>query len=132
MLHRFETRSTFSTTGVEVGSCQDNQNSQLHTYAFGNCLTQEEVVHRTQEAGGKAHPVGILGDGSQEVDLAFLVEQMASGVSQRQVDPLSQTKRMQVSNDHSRSKVLRVLYVPGGIIPIPRPAGIPRPGPAGS
>ena len=41
-------------------------------------------------------------------------------------------KRMQVSNDHTRSKVSKGRYVPGGIIPIPRPAGMPRPGPAGS
>ena len=68
---------------------------------FGNCLTQEEEVHRTQEAEGKAYPVGILGDGSQEVDLAFLVEQMASGPSQRQVDPLSQKGEKDASEQRS-------------------------------
>jgi hypothetical protein len=91
VLHRFETSNTLPTTGVVVGSCQDSQ-IVFYTYAFGDCLTQEEAVHRTQEVGGKAYPVGIREDGSQEVDLAFLVARIASGVSQRQEDPLSQSK----------------------------------------
>ena len=33
-------------------------------------------------------------------------------------------------SDHRKSKTVKVLL--GGIIPIPRPAGIPRPGPTGS
>jgi hypothetical protein len=39
--------------------------------------------------------------------------------------------RRRVSDDHRRSRV-RTEYPPGGTIPIPRPAGMPRPGPAGS
>jgi hypothetical protein len=76
--------------GWWLKSVKDSQIVSSTFTCFGNCLTQEEEVHRTQEAEGKAYPVGILGDGSQEVDLAFLVAQMASGLSQRQVDPLWQ------------------------------------------
>ena len=106
VLHRVETSNTFAYYWGGGWKLSKPSNSQFDTYAFGDCLTQEEEVHRTQEAGEKAHPVGIREDGSQEVDLAFLVARMPSGVSQRQVDPLSQSRRMQVSNDRSRSKVL--------------------------
>ena len=75
--------------------------------AFGVCLTQEEEVHRIQEAGEKAHPVGSQGDGSQEGHPGFLVARTASGVSRRQVVPLSQLKRLHMSNDRSRSNFLR-------------------------
>jgi hypothetical protein len=109
VLHRFETSNTFSYYCGGGWKLSRQSNSQFYRHAFGDCLTQEEGVHRTREVGGKAYPVGIREDGSQEVDLAFLVARIASGVSQRQVDPLSQSKRMQVSNDRSRSKVLETI-----------------------
>jgi hypothetical protein len=69
--------------------------------------------------------------GNREVHLACQVARMASGVSRM---PEGRLLDVTVSDNRSRLKIrrARIEHVHGGTIPIPRPAGIPRPGPAGS
>ena len=87
------------------------------------------MVPRNLEGAGMAYPAvhqGNLEDGNRGEDRAYREEGMAWEDAVAKEVPLENRR----SGKLNRSS--KVEYVLGGIMPIPRPAGAPRPGPNGS
>ena len=71
----------------------------------------------------------LAGGNQEEAHRAYRVAQTASAVLQSRLDRLQMNERRslhQIPSDGIGADL------PGGIMPIPRPAGAPRPGPNGS
>jgi len=75
---------------------------------------------------------GSRAGGSLEAGLASLVAQMPWADVQVKGDPLESRAESVISDNVSDQCSVQKLDALGGIMPMPRPAGIPRPGPIGS
>ena len=132
----FETSSTLPTTGAVVGICRDHQIvSSTHIYVWG--LSYPGGGGPPNPGGGVKgtpggnpggrKPGGALGIPGGANGIGGLAKAGGPAVAVKKVANEQRSFPIEFSKGQEGD-----MYAPGGIIPIPRPAGIPRPGPAGS